>query len=182
VNLLTLCLVLPGAFALLPSEKPSPGNSFRSRSATSTGTVHLNGLIERVFPFFTPLGERAWAPGWNPQPIYPADGITREGMVFRTQDQQAMLWVVSHYDPAKHEISYVTVTHEILVRQIVISCHEENGATLANVTYTMTGLSPEGNHMIEEYAGKGHADRLKHWDEAINYLLRTGKRIPHNVD
>ena len=180
MNLLALCLMLPAAFALLPQEKSSPRTTFQSRSATSAGTVRLEAPVEKVFPFFTPLGERDWAQGWDPQPIYPFDGATRNGMVFLTQDHKPMLWVVSHYDPAKHEISYVTVTHEILVRQIVISCREENGATLADVTYTMTGLSPEGNRMVEEYAGKGHADRLRHWEEAINYLLETGKQLTHH--
>jgi hypothetical protein len=177
VNLLVLSPMLALTFALLPQEKTM--ETFQARSVTSTGTIHLNGPIEKVFPFFTPLGEKAWAPGWDPQPIYPADGATREGMVFRTQDGQPMLWVVSHYDPAKHEISYVTVTHQTLVRQIVISCMEENGTTVAYVAYTMTGLSAEGNRMAEEYTGKSHAARLKHWEDAIHHLLETGKQITH---
>lgn len=177
MNLLLITLALCCALALLPEP---PSQAFRAEAVTHTGTIRLEGPIQRVFPFFTPIGEKDWAEGWDPQPLYPSDGAPCEGMVFRTLGDLPMLWVATHYDAARHEITYVTVTHETLVRRIAITVREQDGATLATVTYTFTGLSPEGNQLVRDYTAQVHSDRIQQWEHAINHLLKTGHRLPHH--
>lgn len=50
-------------------------------AATQVGTFHLNAPRERVFPLFTPEGERAWAPGWEPKFL---SGSEERGSAFTT--------------------------------------------------------------------------------------------------
>jgi hypothetical protein len=47
-------------------------------------SIVLSGSIDRVFPLFTPAGEKLWVEGWDPEFLHPTSGETCEGMVFRT--------------------------------------------------------------------------------------------------
>ncbi|MBZ5722317.1 MAG: hypothetical protein LAO03_18250 [Acidobacteriia bacterium] len=176
MNLAVLALTLSSLPLLAQQASPR----FTAKSATHSGEFKMNAPVDRVFPFFTPAGESDWAEGWNPEFLIPADGTTREGMVFRTPGPPPMNWVATHYDPGKHEIGYVTFTNDSLIRQLAITCRTEGSVTVAAVTYTLTGLSEEGNHQVEEYTEQAHEHRLHEWDTAIDHLLRTGKRLPHH--
>jgi hypothetical protein len=180
MNLALIALTL-GSLPLLARQVPvSRLESFTSESVTHSGKFKMNGSVEKVFPYFTPAGESEWAEGWNPEFLSPADGKTREGMVFRTAGTPPMNWVVTHYDPGKHEIGYVTLTSDSLIRQIAITCRTEGAATIATVTYTLTGLSEGGNKLVQEYTAEAHERRLHDWENAIDHLLKTGKRLPHH--
>src|SRR5207237_6861715 len=98
---------------------------------------------------------------------------------FRTPGSPPMNWVATHYDPRRHQIGYVTFTDDSLIRQLTITCRTEGSGTVATVTYTLSGLSEEGNHQVAEYTAQAHEHRLRDWDEAIDHLIRTGKRLPH---
>jgi hypothetical protein len=176
MNFAVLALTL-SALPLLAQQAPA---RFAAKSVTHTGEFKMNAPVDRVFPFFTPAGESDWAEGWSPEFFVPADGTTRQGMVFRTPGPPSMNWVVTHYDSAKHEIAYVTFTDDTLIRQLAISCRAEGSVTVATVTYTLTGLSDDGNHQVEEYTAQAHEHRLHEWDTAIDHLLKTGKRLPHH--
>ena len=176
MNLAMLALTLSS----LPMLAQQVAQPFTAKSVTRSGEFKMNAPVDRVFPFFTPAGERDWAEGWDPEFLVPADGTTHEGMVFRTPGSPPMHWVATHYDSAKHEIAYVTFTNGSLIRQLAISCRTEGCATVATVTYTLTGLSDDGNHQVEEYTAQAHEHRLHEWDTAIDHLLRTGKRLPHH--
>lgn len=176
MNLAVLALTL-SSLPLLAQQAPV---HFVAKSVTHSGQFKMNAPVDRVFPFFTPAGERDWAEGWDPEFLVPANGTTGEGMVFQTPGTPPMHWVTTHYDPGKHEISYVTFTNESLIRQLSISCRTEDPVTVATVTYTLTGLSDDGNRQVEEYTAQAHEHRLHEWDTAIDHLLRTGKRLPHH--
>ena len=55
----------------------------------------------RAFPLFEPEGERAWAKGWEPNYLHPADGRARAGMVFTTgHGGEKTLWTMVKHEPA----------------------------------------------------------------------------------
>ncbi|HZQ23813.1 MAG TPA: hypothetical protein VFA89_13560 [Terriglobales bacterium] len=160
--------------ALLASPAKTAADS--AKSASHTGVIRLQGMINRVFPLFTPIEEKQWAPGWDPKPINPADGKVQEGMIFETDGPPRIIWVVTKYDPGSHEIDYLTLGPDI-VRQLKIRCSYENGTTTAQVTDTVTAISDHGNDMVERNTQEKHEARIQHWEMAINHLLKTGKRI-----
>ena len=73
---------------------------------THSHTVRVPLPVERALHLFTPVGERAWAPGWDP--VFPAgesgDGAA-PGTVFLTG---ASTWVV--VDRAPDRVRYARVT------------------------------------------------------------------------
>src|SRR5437879_5188037 len=79
---LKILLLLSAALPLLGlALAQSQSAGFAAKSVTHTGTIHLESSIDRVFPLFGPVREKEWAPGWNPQIVFPAGKEVAEGMV-----------------------------------------------------------------------------------------------------
>lgn len=154
-------------------------SGFTAKTVTRTGSFHLHGAIDRVFPLFGPVREKEWAPGWEPQVIAPAGQEVAEGMVFTVQNPEGTAyWVITHYDPAAHAISYVNVIPGYVVNRIVITCRAiSESETEVTVKYSHTGLDRRGNSFVESQTEPAYAGKMQHWETAINHLLATGKRI-----
>lgn len=144
--------------------------SFRSHSERRTGSLHIHASIDVVFPMFTPEGEKAWAAGWNPEYVFPADGETSQGMVFRTEHSGPKTWVMTLYDAEQHRAEYVNFASDLLV-QIAVKCRSEQSGTTAEVTYVHTGLTEAGNKLVDEYTQERHERQMQHWQEAIEKAL-----------
>ena len=139
--------------------------------ATRTATIRLHAAPERAFPMFEPEGERAWASGWDPRWLHPRDGHARDGAVFVTQAHgRETIWTITaHQPPARVRYSRVTpglhaITVEVRLRAAGVD------ETMAEVTYTLTALTPAGNdavaQMVESYEGW-----MEEWEESINAAL-----------
>ena len=62
----------------------SRDGSFVSKSIRKQASITLHGPVDTVWPLFDPVNETKWAPAWQPEFVFPADGSVREGMVLRT--------------------------------------------------------------------------------------------------
>lgn len=171
--LIFACCALP-LFAQLASSQ-----TFTAKSVTRTGTIRLKGSLDRVFPLFGPVREKEWAPGWEPHIVAPLTSEVAEGMVFTVEQQHGtMFWIVTRFDPAAHAISYVNVTPGDLVNRILIRCRSlAANETEVSVTYQHTGLAAVGNQYVESQNETAYAAKMRHWEEAINHLLTTGRQI-----
>jgi hypothetical protein len=150
--------------------------AFKAEQFVQSASIRLKGDVERVFRLFTPLGEKKWAEGWNPQLIFPATGETLEGQILKTPDHvhgaPPLTWVVSRYDTSSHQIQYI-ITSAVRVAVISISCTASGqDSTSATINYAITGLSAEGNVLSHHLIGKIFATNLKDWENAINTSLK----------
>jgi hypothetical protein len=105
---------------------------------------------------FTPVGERAWAPGWDP--VFPAgergDGAAH-GTVFLTG---ASTWVVVDREPDR--VRYARVLPGVRAGTIEVRLRPDGDDTLADVTYVTTALDD------------GPFDPgLAHWEHALRAAL-----------
>jgi hypothetical protein len=150
---------------------------FQAEAVTRTGHLQFEAPIATVFPLFTPLGEKHWAKGWNPEILFPPDRDVAEGMVFRTQEGVEHVWTVTRYDPAKHTVAYNIVAHGMLVRQIEVRCRAAGAnRTEVAVTDSYVGLSAQGNSFVEGLTESAYAAKMAHWREAIGeYLAGAAK-------
>lgn len=171
-NLLAaLMLALVGAVLAQSSAK---NEGFRAAAVTRTGHLHFPAAIDVVFPLFTPLGERHWAQGWDPEIVYPKDVDIAAGMVFRTNDGVEHVWTVVRYDAPTHSVAYNVVAHGVLVRQIEVRCRAAGAdRTEVTVTDSYIGLSPEGNAFVEKLDEPAYAKKMAHWQQAIDAYLAT---------
>ncbi|MFC2083111.1 hypothetical protein ACFLSG_03635 [Candidatus Bipolaricaulota bacterium] len=148
-----------------------------------TSVVRLEGAVSRIFPLFSPLGEREWAEGWDPTVVWPADEIVRERMVFTVQhgDGPETMWIVSKYDEREAVIEY-TVHESKSVHWIFIRCRaaQDEESTEAEVTYTYVGTNEDARQQNAHHLAYMYKHNLKNWEYAINHYLRTGERITHH--
>lgn len=168
-----------GQTAMHAATAATPDN-FHAARAVRTATIRLNAAPERVFPLFTPEGERHWAEGWNPVYRYPASGVVEPHAVFVTsRNGRETIWTVLHYDPAAMRVAYDRVTPGMHAAIVEVGCEPgPAGTTLAHVTYTFTGLSDEGNQFVQSHTEEAYRAMIAEWETAINQYLATGQ-TPH---
>ncbi len=157
--------------------------SFIAQRVSRTQTICLSALPERVFPLFEPIGEKAWAEGWEPQMLFPASGVAEPGTVFTTRNSEGneSIWTMSVYDPVNFHLAYLRTTPGSLVGQIDIHCQEESdGTTGASVTYTFTALSEDGNEFTARFTEAHYQAMMADWERAINHYLAHGQVLPHH--
>lgn len=175
-------LILCG-LAMLPlamqMEHPSTVSGFHAKQALRTATIRLDGPVEKVFLLFGPVREKEWAPGWDPRLVWPETGEVVEGMVFTVDETPGrVFWVVTHYDAERYEIAYANVLPGQTLNRIEIACKAAGAEqTDCTVRYAFVGLSDEGNKFVEMHSEEAYAAKLRHWVEAINHRLTTGKKI-----
>ena len=154
---------------------------FAAMRISKSSTLMLNGELRDVFPLFTPIHEKEWAAGWEPEILYGGVEI-KEGGIFRTpsyfDEGEYFLWIISKYDEHHFLIQY-TVTSPGRVWFIEVQCKPYQSKTLATITYIYTGLNAEGHERNKVALGRIFANNLADWENAINYFLKTGKKLTH---
>ena len=153
---------------------------FQARHEKVTHRITLPLPAEEALELFTPEGERLWIAEWRPRYQYPANGETLEGMVFLTgEGAELTYWTMTDFDIVRHRVRYARLTpssRSTLVEVVCIphgdhQCHAE-------VSYALTGLTDEGNAVIDSYVGDAYVTMIEGWREKIlDYL----KRSPHRV-
>lgn len=116
---------------------------------------------------FTPTGERAWAPGWDPQFPSPTTDDTEPGTVFQTDHAgRRSTWTVTRRDPAT-TIAYVTTTPGDRAGLVTVACKpREDNTTTATVSYDLTTLAPAANADLDRFAAH-YPHLLDRWQQAI---------------
>jgi Polyketide cyclase / dehydrase and lipid transport len=108
---------------------------------------------ERAMHLFTPVGERLWAPHWDPR--FPAgergDG-SAPGTVFLTGDTH---WVVADRTPDR--VRYARVTPGVRAGTVEVVVRADGEGTIADVTYDITALAE----------GDDYDPAIHEWEQAI---------------
>lgn len=131
-------------------------------------TITLAMPVEMAFPLFTPAGERDWVDGWEPEFLYPADGATGAGMVFRTRHGgEETLWSCIEWSPAEHRVRYARVTPGSRFGHVEVACRADGGGTVVSVCYALTALSAEGEALLAALTEEAFRDGIDSWRAAI---------------
>lgn len=125
-----------------------------------------------VFEMFTPEGERAWAPEWDPRPVAPPGETGVRDAVFTTEHGGAhAVWFVVELDRSSHRVSYVSFAAGVRVTRVDVTCEAlgESDAR-ATIRYVVTGLSDDGDADVRRF--DAHFDQtMAHWETAIASAL-----------
>lgn len=143
---------------------------------TRSATIRLDAPPDRAFEMFTPLGERAWAQGWDPVFLHPRDGAAGEGSVFITRagGRETIWTTVAHDPPRRAAYSRVTPGFHAVIVEVRLR-DAGDGATLADVAYAFTALTPEGNDAVAGMAD-GFDGWMDEWQTSINRALASEPR------
>ncbi len=147
---------------------------FKAQRITRTTTIQLSAPPDQVFPLFEPLGEKLWAPNWEPVMIYPPAGSPETNAVFTTREHDGppTVWIIAQFDPAQFQIIYVRVAPHSHVATIAVHCASEGAEmTTARVSYTFTGLTAQGNAYVNTFSEDYYHAWILQWERAITHYL-----------
>jgi hypothetical protein len=156
-------------------------SAFRSHRISHEYTQTNAAPPEKVFPLLCPVREAEWVPGWEYRMIYTESGFAELGCIFATPNQEGApetTWVMTIYDRVAFRVGFVWINPGLVAAEILIELKPAGrGETRAHIRYRYTGLSSEGNHIVEGYDEEWFLEKMRGWEAAINHYLRTGKKI-----
>lgn len=147
-------------------------------AVSHTACLTLPQPIERVFPLFTPEGEKLWAPGWDYQNVLSSTDLS-EDYVFLTHSHDHAgtdaIWLVKRYMPEKGLVAYYRVEPGEKVGVVTVQCSPvESGGTHVEVTYRYIPLSESGQAFVDDYTRDVHQDFIAHWEALITTYFQSG--------
>ena len=150
----------------------------RPITARFTGRIQLAGPVDRVFELFSPIGERQWVPGWDPELLHPPDVEWAEGLIFRTREEMGdAIWVVTRLDRDGHSVEYHRVEPARYVARVRIRCEPRSEReTKVETSYAFVGLSAEGNAEITVMTAGDYQGKMERWRRWIDASLSRRDR------
>jgi hypothetical protein len=170
-------------------------SSFASRRVTHEYTQTNPASPEKVFPLLCPVREADWIPGWRYKLIYSESGVAELGCIFTTEDplvesskyssrpnghEVGMIestWICTEFDPAAFRIAYVWIRPGLVATELWIQLRADGGQTRCRIRFRYTGLSADGNRVVENYDRSWFEQKMRGWERAINHYLSTGQMI-----
>ncbi len=136
-----------------------------------TGRLRVALPPAEAFRLFTPLGEREWAEGWDPEFPDPDPGDdSAPGTVFRTLGHGETVWTVVGREDGRH-VSYARVTHGVNAGLVSVTLDDAADAgSRVTVTYELTALTGEAENDLRAFAD-GYPAYIRSWEEAIGTAL-----------
>lgn len=130
-----------------------------------------NGPMDKVAPLMGADRERVWAPGWNPEFIFPEPAADQQGMVFTVAHGPFRVpWVNTEFDLKSGRVQYVYVIPDTLATVITIRMAPEGANTRVNVEYDRTALSAGANDHVRKLA-ENDSKSGPEWEGQINGWL-----------
>ena len=150
--------------------------TFTPRSIELSGTFTLGPPPDATFELFSPLGEKRWVPGWNPELVHPPGVAWERGLIFRTREERGeAVWIVTALDRTRHEVEYHRVEAGRYVARVAVRCSDSaGGGTDVRVTYTFIGLSDVGNQDIAAMSAQAYEEKMQRWQDWIAKSLAAG--------
>jgi len=147
--------------------------SFAAERAVRSRSFVLAAPMSRAFPLFEPEGERAWAAGWDPKYLHPADGRAESGMVFTTSHGgEDTVWLMTRHEPQAGVVEYARVTPGSRIATVLVQCARLDAArTRVTVIYTFTALSEAGNAYVRAMDDSRYGEMIEGWSRAIGEAL-----------
>lgn len=155
--------------------------SFVAKRIDCRGEVALALPPDEAFPLFTARGELLWVPGWQPEFVHPPSGELELDQVWLTgAGDELTHWLVVALDRDGRRVEYARITPgsrlgKVIVEVAPAAAGGAAGGSVARVRYVMTGLSPEGNEVLEQLEA-GYGGMMEKWAELLAAYL-GGSRI-----
>lgn len=159
----------------VPAASAAPSHHHLSVERTHRFTVALP--LAEAFPLFEPIGEKAWAPDWDPVFATNADAQLSDRTVFTRaaphgDHMPTSIWLITRYDPAGGLIEYRAIVPGVRVARITVRCTPDGGAsTTVDVTYLHTSLSDDGDRFVRDMTEGKFRSFIEDWAIAIRTYL-----------
>ena len=138
----------------------------------SSGGFELPIDASAAIEYFTPEGERLWAPGWSPH--YPAGEVDESpGCVFITSHGgDETVWTIHAIDRERCTAAYTRHRVGEWAGTVAVRC-EDIGPQRCRVTvdYDTTVLPGGDPSILDEFEAAPYEHMMSHWSDAVRHAL-----------
>ncbi len=132
-----------------------------------TKTFDLPVPIEKLFPLFSPEGEKLWVPGWDYRNIMGTLEL-EEDYVFLTENHDhgstEAIWLVKKFDQAASTVEFYKIEPGDKVGVIKVQCRRlVADRTEVEVAYKYTALSKTGEAFIAGFSAEAYEAFIGEW-------------------
>ena len=130
---------------------------------------------DNIAPLFGADKERTWAPGWDPQFIWPSPAVDQAGMVFTVAhgDKKAV-WVSTLFEPGTGHCQYVYLIPDVVVTVIALKWNPQGTDTHVTVKYDRTAISIAANPIVQAMA-EHDAESGPEWQQQLQNYLNSAR-------
>ncbi len=152
---------------------------FTGKRTIKTYTMRIEAQPEVVFPFLCPTKEYEWIDRWECRMVYSDSGFADLDCIFTTNfpGEGPDVWMVSRYEPPK-EIQFVRINDSRAMRFSISLRGNGDKTTTAVWRQVITGLTPEGNKLVEAFSDEQYATEMGTLERMLNHFLTTGMMLP----
>jgi len=158
------------------SQSALPQGKMPTRQVTLDGSFDLDAGADKALPFFTPEGERTWAKGWNPQPVYPEqDRVAfQTNAVFRVDEgSERSLWTIVEANSQAHSAEYVYVVEGERLSRVRVEVQPlRPNRCRVKVHYVHTAISEKGMQFVSGLTQEGFLQKMRDWQSRISAAIR----------
>lgn len=136
-----------------------------------TASFQIDQPIEKVFPLFSPEGEKLWVPGWDYENVMDTADL-HEDYVFLTKNHDHAstdaIWLVKKYAPESYFVQFYKVEPEDKVGIVTVQCTASGQTrTKIEVTYEYIGLSEKGNDFVSTFSLSEYRNFIAEWESLL---------------
>jgi hypothetical protein len=135
--------------------------------------------VSRVFPLFSPEGEKHWVPGWDYENVMDTKELS-EDYVFLTKSHDhaaaEAIWLVKRYSPDVHCVEFYKVEPGDKVGIVKVCCDAlADQCTQVAVTYRYIALSETGEAFVSGFTAEAYKEFITEWQRLLSdYFAANG--------
>jgi len=142
------------------------------KAISHTKSFEMAISVEKLFPLFSPEGEKSWVPGWDYENVMGTTELA-EDYIFLTKTHDHgttdAIWVVKKYDPKSHFIQFYKIEPEDKVGVVTVECTElETTRTKVQITYKYIALSATGEVFISGFDDSAYEEFIGEWQTLLS--------------
>lgn len=140
----------------------------------SSGQFVVELPAAQAIGLFTPEGERAWVPDWNPA-YASGEPCEAPGTVFTTDTGGVYtIWVIIEIDRVANAAAYARVTPGRHAGTVRVRCVDgAQGTSIVTVDYDMSPLDGGDPADLHVYGTVGFNNMMDEWARAVAAHLET---------
>jgi MOSC domain-containing protein YiiM len=137
-----------------------------------SGELELAAPLGRVFPLFTPDGERLWVPDFDPEYLHPPCGDVAPGAIFLTRHGgETTLWMVLRLSPDTGVAEYARSTPGSRRGTVHVRARDAGlGTTRVEISYDLTAVSAGGVTRLAAFE-RDFPSMLRDWQTRLTACL-----------
>ncbi len=138
-------------------------------------TQRLAGEPSAVFPLLCPVREADWIEDWDPTLVISRSGVAEPDCVFVTPATPIdAVWYITRHEPESGFVEMLKITPGVTACRLIIQVRPAAGGSEAEVCYSHTSLSPEGDAFVAAFTEAYYDDFMRTWEAQLNHYLAHG--------